>query len=292
MPLRVVPLDTAPLQAAPFQTAPLQSVPLFFVALLAAGVLVALALFGAGVLSLWRWRVISADEANQYRGRLDGPIEVEGPATPTEDGGSFVAAVSRTPCLVCEIEAQRYESSQYGGSWNTVESRTTTRPFVVESPVGEIRVEPDEADLVLEREVVASLGRKDEATGYTEALFDAVGVERRSGSLDLGVTDVGYGSKYRVREARVDVDESIYVAGEATTDDPTLGGYAGPDAVVRAQVDRSSVDRLIGFPFLVGDGGERAVRRHFRNRGLLLAGVGLALAVGLAAFIVFIVFVV
>lgn len=275
------------LPAAPLQTVPLQSLPLFLVALFAGGILVGLALFGAGVLSLWRWRVLSADEANQYRGRLDGPIEVEGPAAPTEDSDSFTAAVSRTPCLVCEIEAQRYESSQHGGNWNTVESRTTVRPFVVESPVGEIRVEPDGADLVLEDEVVASLGRKDEATGYTKAFFDAVGVKRRSGSLDLGVADVGYGSKYRVREARVDVDEPVYVAGTATTDDPMLGGYAGPDAVVRAQSDRSLTDRLFGFPFLVGDGGERAIRRHFRNRGLLLTGVGLLVTVGLAVLLTF-----
>jgi hypothetical protein len=273
------------LHSIPFQTVPLQSLPLFLVALFAGGILVGLALFGAGVLSLWRWRVLSADEANQYRGRLDGPIEVEGPTAPTEDSGSFTAAVSRTPCLVCEIEAQRYESSQHGGSWTTVESRTTVRPFVVESPVGEIRVEPDGANLVLEEEVVASLGRKDEATGETKAFFDAVGVERRSGSLDLGVADVGYGSKYRVREARVDVDEAVYVAGTATTDDPMLGGYAGPDAVVRARPDRSLPDRLFGFPFLVGDGGERAIRRHFRNRGLLLTGAGLLVTIGLAALL-------
>jgi hypothetical protein len=276
-----------PVETAPLQTVPLQSLPLFVVALFAGGILVGLALLGAGALSLYRWRVLRADEANQYRGRLDGPIEVEGPAAATEDSDSFTAAVSRTPCLVCEIEAQKYESSQHGGSWNTVESRTTARPFVVESPVGEIRVEPDGADLVLETEVVASLGRKEEATGYTKAFFDAVGVERRSGSLDLGVADVGYGSKYRVRESRVDVGESVYVAGEATTDDPTLGGYAGPDAVVRAQRDRSLADRLFGFPFLVGDGGERAVRRHFRNRGLLLAGIGLLVSGGLAVILWF-----
>jgi hypothetical protein len=281
MPLHVVSFHAHLLRTVLFQPVPLQSVPLFVVALLAGGFLVGLALFGAGVLSLWRWRVLSADEANQYRGRLDGPIEAEGPARPTEDGDSFIAAVSRTPCLVCEIEAQRYQSSQHGGSWHTVESRTTTRPFVVESPVGEIRVEPEGANLVLEKEVVASLGRTDEATGDTKAFFDAVGVNRRSGSIDIGVADVGYGSKYRVREARVDVDESVYVAGEALTDDPMLGGYAGPDAVIRAQHDRSLVGRLFGFPFLVGDGGERAVRRHFRNRGLLLAGLGLLVTVGL-----------
>jgi hypothetical protein len=266
----------------PLPLVPLQSVPLFVVALLASGFLIGLVLLGAGVLALWRWRVLSAGEANQYRAGLDGPLEVEGPANPTEDADSFTAAVSRTECLVCEIETQRYESTQHGGSWNTVESRTTTRPFVVTSPVGKIRVEPDDANLVLDWDVVNELGRKEKATGYTAAFFDAVGVTRRTGSIDIGVADVGYGSRYRVREARVDVGESVYVAGEATTDDPTLGGYGGPDAVVRGQQDRSVTERLFGFPFLVGDGGERAIRRHFRNRGLLLTSLGVAVTGGLS----------
>ena len=262
--------------------APLQSVPLFAVALLSGGLLVGLALLGAGGLSLWRWRVLSADEANQFRAGLDGPLEVEGPANPAGDGDAFSAAVSRTDCVLCEIEAQKYESTQYGGSWATVESRTTIRPFVVASPVGQIRVEPDGADLVLDPEVVASIGRTDEATGATKAFFDAVGIQRRAGSVDLGVTDVNYGSKYRVREARVDVGETVYVAGQATTDDPRLGGYGGPDAVVRPRQRESLTDRLFGFPFLVGDGGERGVRRHFRNRGLLLSAAGLVATAGVA----------
>lgn len=257
-----------------FPLVPLQSVPSFVVALLSGGFLVGLGLLGAGALLLWRWRVLSADDANQYRAGLDGPLEIEGVATPAEDADPFTAAVSRTECLVCEIEAEKYQSSQHGGSWYTVESRTTARPFVVDSPVGEIRVEPEGADLILDTETVDELGPKDETTGYTKAFFDAVGIERRSGSIDIGITEVGTGSKYRVRESRVDVGESVYVAGQATTDDPTLGGYGSPDAVVRAGTGRSLTDRLFGFPFIIGDGGEGAIRRHFLWRGLALAASG------------------
>lgn len=257
-----------------FPLVPLQSVPPFAVALFAGGFLVGLGLLGAGALVLWRWRVLSADDANQYRAGLDGPLEIEGSVTPTADADPFTAPVSRAECLVCEIEAQKYQSSQHGGSWHTAESRTTARPFVVDSPVGEIRVEPEGADLILDTETVNELGPKDEATGYTKAFFDAVGIERRSGSIDIGITEVGTGSKYRIHESRVDVGESVYVAGQATTDDPTLCGYGGSDAVVRASTGRSLTDRLFGFPFIIGDGGEGAIRRHFLWRGLALAGGG------------------
>lgn len=249
--------------------------PWLVVVLLAGAVLVGLAFLGAGLLLLWRWRVLSRDDANQFRAGLDGPLEVTGPATAAADSTPFTAAVSRTRCLVCRIEAQKYESSQHGGGWHTIESRTTVRPFVVESPVGDVRVEPDGANPVLDEEVVASVGRGEQATGHTAAFFDAVGIERRSGTFDVGVTEVGYGSKYRVREARVDVDEDVYVAGHATTDDGAVGGYGGPDAIVRERTDRSVSQRLFGFPFVVGDGGEATIRRHFRRRGFgfTLAGV-------------------
>lgn len=260
------------------------SVPWLVVALLAGGMLVGLAVLGAGVLALWRWRVLSREDADQYRAGLDGPLEVTGTATPTEDADPFTAAVSRTECLVCEIRAQRYESDRTGGDWQTLESRTTVRPFVVESSVGDVRVEPDGASLVLDDEVVAFVGRGEDATGYTQAFFDAVGVQRRSGSIDVGITDIAYGGKYRVREARVDVGEDVYVAGHARTNDDAVGGYGGPDAVVRALPDRSLTQRLFGFPFVVGDGGERAVRRHFLRRGAVLALVGLGCVGAVAVF--------
>jgi hypothetical protein len=262
------------------------SVPWLVVVLFAGALLVGLAFLGAGFLSFWRWRTLSRDDANQFRAGLDGPLEVTGPATPTADSTPFTAAVSRTRCLVCKIQAQKYETSQHGGSWHTVESRTTVRPFVVDSPVGDIRVEPDGANLVLDEAVVASVGRGEEATGHTAAFFDAVGVERRAGRLDVGVTDIGYGSKYRVREARVDVDEDVYVAGHATTDDEAVGGYGGPDAVVRGQADRSVSQRLFDFPFVVGDGGEATIRRHFLRRGFGFTLAGL-LFVGVPAGIGF-----
>ncbi|WP_340099787.1 hypothetical protein [Salinibaculum salinum] len=263
-----------------------RSVPWLVVVLFAGALLVGLAFLGTGLLSLWRWRVLSRGDANQFRAGLDGLLEVTGPAAPTDESTPFTAAVSRTACLVCEIQAQKYETSQHGGSWNTIESRTTVRPFVVDSPVGDIRVEPDGANLVLDEEVVASVGRGEEATGHTAAFFDAVGVEHRAGSLDVGVTDIGYGSKYRVREARVDVGEDVYVAGHATTDDETVGGYGGPDAVVREQADRSVNQRLFGFPFVLGDGGEATIRRHFLRRGVGLTLAGL-LFVGVPAGIGF-----
>jgi len=257
---------------------------LLVVGVLAICSLGALAFFGAGVLSLSRWRHLRKATTDRFRASLDGPIEVGGSARPASDSDSFQAAVSGTDCLVCEVKAQRYDSSSKGGgSWVTDEFRTTRRPFVVDSPAGAIRVEPDGADLVLDESIVDKLGGGEEATGRTAAFFDAVGIDRTTGSVDVGIAEVDYGTEYRVREGRVDVGEDIYVAGTALTNDPTVGGFDGPDAVIRAPTDRSLSERLFGHPFVIGDEGEQAVRQHFFRRGLMFAGFGVLFAVVWAA---------
>jgi hypothetical protein len=242
--------------------------------------LAALAFAGGAALSLSRWRHLRQSTADQFRASLDGPIEIEGPAEPAADSDSFQAAVSDTACLVCEIEAQRYDTSgQGGGSWVTQESRTTVRPFHVDSPAGTIRVEPEGADLVLDSPIVAELDGDEPATGRTAAFLDAVGIDRSVGSVDLGIAELDTGDRYRVREGRVDVGERIYVAGTAVTNDPAVGGYGGPDAVIRDPTDRSLSERLFGHPFVIGDEGEAAVQRHFFRRGLIFAGLAVLLAV-------------
>lgn len=242
--------------------------------------LLALALLGAGVLAFSRWRHLRAEATERFRVSLTGPLEITGTVQPADDADPFHAAVSGTPCLVSEIEAQVFKSEGKGNaSWTTAESRTTTRPFVVESAAGRVRVEPEGADLVLDPQTVDHLEGGEEATGRTAAFLDAVGVERTSGSVDLGITELDYGSRFRVREGRVDVGEEVYVAGTALTNDPAVGGFGGPDAVIRAHSDRSLRERLFGFPFVIGDGGESAVRRHFFRRGALFLVFGLAIGV-------------
>lgn len=239
---------------------------LLVVALLILGLLV-LALLAGAALMLVRWRHLSVADAEQFRATLSGPLELVGPASVPPDGDSFRAGVSATECLVSKLEIQTYESGSKGsGSWTTQESRTTTRPFHVETAGGTVRVEPDGAALVLATETVAELDSGEDATGRTAAVLDAVGVKRTTGSVDIGITKLDYGDRTRIRESRIDVGEDVYVAGTAVTDDPAVGGFGGPDAVVRAATGQSRLDSLFGFPFVVGDGGETAVRRHFLKR--------------------------
>jgi hypothetical protein len=251
--------------------------------------LVVLALLAGAAVMGYRWRQLSVSDAEAFRSTLSGPVELVGPASPAPDSEPFRAAVSGTECLVSEIEVQTYQSSgQGGGSWTTEESRTTTRPFHVETAGGTFRVEPDGASLVLDTEIVDELEGGEDATGRTAAFLEAIGVERTTGSVDLKITKIEYGDNTRIRESRVDVGEDVYVAGTALTDDPTVGGFGGPDAVVRAQQGLSRFQSLLAFPFVIGDGGEKAVRWHFLKRALLFgvfavlfAGVWVVVAVGL-----------
>jgi len=238
--------------------------------------LLALALLAGSALMFLRWRQVSASDADQFRTTLSGPIELVGTASPAPDSDSFRAGVSGTECLVSEIDVQTYQSSgQSGGSWVTEESRTTTRPFHVETSGGTFRIEPDGATLILATETVDELDGGEDATGRTAAFLDAIGVERTTGSVDLKITKLDYGDRTRITEGRVDVGEEVYVAGTAVTDDPTVGGFGGPDAVVRARPERSRTERLFDFPFVIGDEGENAVRWHFLKRALAFAAVAL-----------------
>ncbi len=240
--------------------------------------LVALGLLGGGVLALLRWNHLRTAGDEEFRARLDGPVELSGTASPASDGDSFAAAATGTECLISELDVQMYESSKNGGSWRTRESRTTTRPFHVETPGGTFRVEPDGAELVLETHIVAELDGGEEATGRTAEVLDALNIERSTGSVGAGPVELDYGDETRIREHRLDVGESVYVAGTAHTDDDTVGGFGGPDAVVREQTDRSLSERLFGFPFVVGDGGEDAIQWHFLKRGVTYLALGLATA--------------
>jgi hypothetical protein len=248
--------------------------------------LLVLALLAGAALMMLRWRHLSAADADTFRATLSGPLELVGTASVPPGGDSFRAGVSATECLVSELEVQTYESgSKGGGSWTTQESRTTTRPFHVETAGGTVRVEPDGATLVLDTRTVAELDGGEDATGRTAAVLEAIGVKRTTGSVDLGVTTLDYGDRTRLRERRVDVGETVYVAGTAVTDDSAVGGFGGPDAVVRELTGRSRLASLLAFPFVVGDGGETAVRRYFLKRAfwfgllaVLFAAVWVALA--------------
>jgi hypothetical protein len=263
-----------------FATSPLGASPdtgtLLLLSVLVVLGLLTLALLAGSTLMLFRWRQLSASDADAFRATPSGPVELVGPASPAPESDSFRAGVSGIECLVSEIDVQSYQSSgQSGGSWVTEESRTTTRPFHVETPGGIFRVEPDGARLVLDSNIVDELDAGEDATGRTAAFLDAIGVERTTGSVDLKITKLDYGDRTRIREGRVDVGEEVYVAGSAVTDDPTVGGFGGPDAVVRARPDRSRLQRLFDFPFVIGDGGEKAVRWHFLKRALGFAAVAL-----------------
>jgi hypothetical protein len=177
-------------------------------ALLSVGVLVvlgliALALLAGAALMVVRWRHLSVADAERFRSTLSGPLELVGPASVPPDGDSFRAGVSATECLVSELDVQTYESSgKGGGSWTTRESRTTTRPFHVETAGGTVRVEPEGATLVLDTETVADVGGGEDATGRTAAVLEAIGVKRTTGSVDLGVTTLDYGDRTRLRGER------------------------------------------------------------------------------------------
>lgn len=251
---------------------------LLFVGLLVVLAVLALAFLGGAVLSLARWWHLRQSSAEEFRASLAGPIELVGPAQTADDSEPFNAAVSGTDCLISKLEVQVYETDGKTSSWQTRESRTTTRPFIVDTSAGRVRVEPEGADLVLATETVDELDGGEDATGRTAAALDALDVKRTSGSVDIGITELDYGDRMRIRESRVDVGEAVYVAGTAVTNDPTVGGFGGPDAVVREQTDRSLGERLFGFPFVVGDGGESAVRWHFLKRGLLFVAFAVVFA--------------
>lgn len=195
-------------------------------------------LSGVGRLRAW----------NELRGSSAGPVT--GPGTVEVEGVAKSHAETLDPprgnvdslAYNYKLEELRDDPDpdEHGRDWHTLESERDSVPFVVEDGTNEVLVEPEDADFLFEQ------------------TMDRHGNTRHT-------------------IARLDVDEQVYVAGQAV---PARDADVDGDGQRYAITDGGSMlgkklSGLTGAPFILADTGEDAAESRLLKRGIfqLLLGV-------------------
>lgn len=218
-----------------------------------AGAFVALGFFGvvglglaaAGVGRIRAWLRLRGSSSSDPGAVDPGPVEIEGVARPLETTIDPPHADDGVDSLIYErvVKKKRREHDDDGTReyWDTTTNDTETLPFVVAGDSGEVVIDPEGADLLLE-------------DSYSH-----------------------HGSDYREYVRRLDAGEEVYVAGEAVHATSYSGETDGKQYVVERPSTRvpEALRRLYDRPFLVADSAEEtAVKRLFRA-GAKVCGLAL-----------------
>lgn len=197
-----------------------------------------------------------------------GPAEVEGTATPTEEGKTVRTPFSDIDCLACEYEAQELRSSGKSNHWKTLDEGASAAPFLVEDATGSVRVDPAGATLKFEEQVVRVPGGEEPPETIAQYLRRSEEIDpQHEETLDLVVTELNVGNDQRFVERRLDVGESVYVYGDV---ERAPAGEWG-SSLVDALLTRGPTDILV-----VSDTSERGTAWRLGKKPLLWAVGGLA----------------
>ncbi|KYH26366.1 E3 ubiquitin ligase [Halalkalicoccus paucihalophilus] len=174
----------------------------------------------------------------------EGVIELHGTGRPADR--TLSGLVTGEACLVCETVVEEYESGQYGGLWNEIDSAVQSVPFLLADDSGSVLVGPRMADvrLVADTERIEVDGGSTPPERVQAYIEDNAGVSCENSRLDLGPFSLPMGSDRRYIERRLRPGGEAYVLGEARSGPGRAGsvnavvGY-GTDAPVFLIADRS-----------------------------------------------------
>ncbi|WP_226023173.1 E3 ubiquitin ligase family protein [Halomicrobium salinisoli] len=209
--------------------------------------------------------VLRNDPIDVYRlPNHPGPVEVEGEAR--VDRATGEAPFSGRECLAYEYEAQELRSSGKHSHWETLDEGGAAADFLVDDGTGTVRVEPQRASLHLESHTI-TVQPGDEPPGrIAEFLAESEEIDPQDRTLDLRLVELNLGNEQRFIERRLDVDETVYVYGEAFAEQSGGWGSGVVNAVIR-EGERAPA-------FVVSDAPERATAWRMAKGPLLWTGVG------------------
>ncbi|MDS0283591.1 GIDE domain-containing protein [Haloarcula onubensis] len=195
-----------------------------------------------------------------------GPVEIEGRAV-EGDAGTVEAPFTGSRCLAYTYEVEELRSSGKNQSWKTLDTGMGGVDFVVDDGTGRVEVDPDGADIHFQsHSVTVPPGTElPERLARYVAATDAVDPQDRV--IDLRITQFNVGNRQRFTERRLDVGETVYVYGQATSGRSVEWGSDLVDALV-ADGDAAPV-------FVISDTDERGTAWRIARGGLWRAGLGL-----------------
>lgn len=236
---------------------------------------IGLAMTGTGALRLRRWWTMKRLDPVGSMAAEAGLQEFEGAAHAVD--WTVKAPFTGTESLVCKHKIQRYRHNQDGSNWRTIETKTRTAPFEIESSGSPVAVDGENAQHLLTREFELDT---EETEHFPERLRTYMqqqhDVEDLNSSFDIGPVELNK-HRYRFIEERLDEGEEVYVLGTVRRD-PSLVPDGSDARLAINPRDSGWKDRLLGNPFVISDTGEQeAIRRQYENgRKTTLLGLGLA----------------
>jgi len=201
----------------------------------------------SGIGRLRGWNELRGTSAGSVTG--PGTVEVEGVAKPHEETLDPPHGTADSLAYKYKLERKQNDPDpdDHGQEWDTVKTERDSVPFVVDDGGNEVLVDPEDADFLFQKE------------------------------LD-GQTNQRHTSK------RLDVDEQVYVAGQAV---PAAEADVAPDGQRYAITGSESMlgkrlSGLTGTPFVIADSGEEAAEARLIRGALFNLGIGV-LALGLGS---------
>jgi hypothetical protein len=158
-------------------------------------------------------RVIEDTPTSRVRSAAQGYVELKGRSLPSADSKNR-APLTGTPCAWWRYKIEQRGGSGRSRSWSTVDSGTSTEPFVLDDDTGQCLVDPNGAEVFP--------GATD--VWYGPEAWPQVRIPNGTGVLgwlvDHLVTD-----KYRYTEYRLQAHEPLYAIGAFRS----LGGASVED---------------------------------------------------------------
>ncbi|MEF8814025.1 MAG: hypothetical protein V5A55_09435 [Halovenus sp.] len=196
--------------------------------------------------------------------------------------GTVTAPFTGSQSLISVSRVQRYDYSDKGSNWDTVNKDVEAVPFEVEHSGSTVAVDPENARHLLTGEFRLDTGDTDDLPArvreYAERNLDT------GPTVELGPIEVGE-NRYRFIEKRLDDGEDVYVLGPAEKGPSAVPADSDARLAI-APRERSWRQRLLGDPFVVSDTGEeQAVERQLKSAsgvflvGLAFVGAGLAVII-------------
>lgn len=208
-----------------------------------AAVLFGIGAFVTGVSRLRSWNILRSSSPKGVR--EPGMAEIEGTVKPLHE--TLDPPQATTESVVYEYAKEEFQpNSGSETNWTTVDSDEGSVPFVLADADGDVVVDPDDADVILEEEQKKSGDYK-----------------HKSSRLDVGESGYVAGTVVPANEAAVDADEHRYVI----EGDTKVGG---------------SFSGLLGSPFILSDKGEDKAESQLLTHGSIALAVGvLIVALGI-----------
>ena len=220
-----------------------------------------------------RQRIIATPTSPIAQAPGNGVVEIKGRIHPSEQG-LVQTPFSGRHAVWCRVTVQELRSSGRNRYWHTILSEVDGRPFMIEDGSGQLaRVMPQGANVVLEKQNVASSGTFNDAAPHLEAFLQSRGLKSTSW--------LGLNKSMRYEEEVLAPGEPVYALGPSRREPgpPVHDGYRmvpgsqlvmfhgmGPDGelIVTNKTEEQLTNKLL-TGFVVG---------------LVLGGLGLLMGFG------------